>query len=106
VVIDGVDRVGDIDRECVPASLRRVFGIEIVLAIIAGTHPVFNNVLFGMADNDSEISIFLDTFFGDSFDGARGARPVDGDDTIDYGGSEFPRIGKRISPLVHAVHAY
>ena len=106
MVIDGVDRIGDIDRECVPASLCRVFGIEIVLAIVAGTHPVFDDVLFGMADDDSEILVFFDTLFGNSFDSACGARSVDGDDTIDYGGGEFSRIGKRLSPLVHAVHAY
>lgn len=105
-MVDSIDSVGDFDSERVPAALCRILAVEIVLAVLAGTLAALDDVLLRVADDNREIAVLLDALLRDGLDGARTARTMDSDDTIDYRGGEFARIRECVLPLVHGGHAH
>lgn len=102
-MIDFADSLGDGGGENVPTALAVVFGIEVVRTIFTGTPAVLDDVLGGVSDDDSKISVALHPPLGDGFDGTHSALVVDGGDRIDDIGREFARLRERSPPLGLAV---
>ncbi len=85
MVVDGVDAFGDFDGQRVPAEVRRVALVEVVLRVLAGAGAVFDDVFVVVADDDGEIAVLLDTLLGDGFDGALPPIPVCREDGVGDG---------------------
>ena len=98
MAVHAVGRAGDRDREGVPAPLGRVVGIEVVLAVLAGTARALDDVLVVVADDDGEIAVSLDPLLGDRLDGACAPIAVLSDDALGDGGRERPGVGEVALP--------
>ncbi|MFT4948121.1 MAG: hypothetical protein ACI9CA_000241, partial [Natronomonas sp.] len=99
-----VDSVGDPGSDGVPAQLRGVGGVEVVLGVLAGAAVVLDDVLVLVADDDSEIAVLLHPSLPDSLDSAAPPVTVEGNDTVDCVGGE-PAGGPEVSrPLIDRCH--
>ena len=81
--VDRADTLGDVDRQRMPAALAGVVGIEVVLAVLAGTAAVFDDVLVVVADDDGEVTVLFDSPLRDGLDGALAAVAVQREDRVD-----------------------
>ncbi len=84
MVVDPTRRVGDRRREHVPAALGGVLGVEVVLAVLAGTTPPLDDVLVLVTDDDDEVAIALHPPLGDRVDRAHPPVVVDVDEPLGY----------------------
>ncbi len=99
-----VDSVGDPGGDGVPAQLRGVGGVEVVLGVLAGAAVVLDDVLVLVADDDGEIAVLLHPSLPDSLDSAAPPVTVEGNDTVDCIGGE-PAGGPEVSrPLIDRCH--
>ncbi len=65
MVVDVADTAGDGDREGMPAQLCRILIVQIVLAVLAGTATVFDDVLVIVADDNRKILVGFDATLAD-----------------------------------------
>ncbi len=84
-MVDGVDTLGHLDGQRVPAPLARIVGVEVVLGVLAGTAAVLDDVLVVVADDDREIPVLLDALLRDGLDGPLAPVAVGREDGVDDG---------------------
>ncbi len=101
--VDVAGRLGDGHRERVPAAFRGVLGIEVVLAVLAGTAPVLDDVLLVVADDDGEVAVLLDPALGDGLDGPHPPIAVGPDDPFRDGAGELAGLLEVRSPGIDRV---
>ncbi len=104
MVVNPLDPLGNGDSDDVPAELRRVVGIEVILCVSALAAAVLNDVLLGVANDDGEILVLFYALLRDRVDGTSTTLAVGREDPIDNLRGELAGVFKRRLPLLNRVH--
>ena len=104
VVIDDLERLRDVDRDRVPAALRRILGIEVVGRVLAGAATFLHDVLVVVADDDREVTVALNALLGDRLQRPASAVAVCLDDGGGYRPGELAGVRERRPPVVDRLH--
>lgn len=104
VVIDVSNPARDSDGKDVPAEIRWIVCIEVVLAVLAGTATVLDNVLVVVADDDREIAVGLDSILPNGLDGLDAAVTVEARDLLNDVGSQLTRLLELGLPALDGSH--